>query len=41
MIAFQGGYLNATDTAEVAFVRSTDHVQRGLIIEELDSQAVP
>jgi hypothetical protein len=41
MIAFQGGYLNTQDPAEVAFVRATDYFQRGLIVEQPISTAVP
>jgi hypothetical protein len=34
MIAFQGGYLNTEDPAEVDFIRSTDYFQRGIVVEQ-------
>ena len=41
MVAFRGGYLNTEDPAEVAFVRSTDYFQRGMIVELPDPTAAP
>jgi hypothetical protein len=41
MIAFQGGYLNTQNPDEVAFIRATDYFQRGLIVEQPNSQTVP
>jgi len=41
MIAFKGGYLNTEDPAEIAFIRATDYFQRGLIVEQSISIAVP
>jgi hypothetical protein len=41
MIAFQGGYLNTQDPAEVAFIRATDYFRRGLIVEQPASTGLP
>ena len=41
MIVFQGDYLNTQDPPEAAFIRSSDYFQRGMIVEQLDAQAVP
>jgi len=41
MIAFQGGYFNTTDPAEAVFIRSTDYFQRGMVVEQFESAAVP